>query len=262
MAAGAVTSIAADLWLDPGAVRVLTRSDATALAGYAPSDYQYGSLQLGNTSGALALYPPQRRHVPVDALTWGAGASLSVQTGASFERVDLAGATWVIATAPWSAQHTDKGSPGAAFCRHPSRRRRPTPRHAGTADRHTARLHPPPTPTARPRAAHSRERSSWSTRSPSPTMLGEFVELTNLDTQPRQPARLDADRRRWSPPHDCRRPVARSRRVLHPHARRRDGAGRLRAIRLSVHHPATRQHQRQPGALSARRRTMLLQWMH
>ena len=152
--------ITIDLWLDPGAVRVLTRSDAATLAGYAPSDYQYSLLQLGNTSGALALYPPHDT-APVDALTWGAGTRLRVQAGASFERVDLNGAAWSVATSPWNAQHSDKGSPGALY---------------------TAPL-PTPTPTA---GTAPRIRISEVMADPLAVAdnIGEFIELTNLDRQP------------------------------------------------------------------------------
>jgi hypothetical protein len=189
--AGRSHTIAADLWLDPGAVRVLTRGDATALADYAPSDYQYSSLQLGNTSGSLALYPPHDA-VPVDALTWGAGTSLPVQAGASFERVDPAGADWVIATTAWSTQHTDDSSPSARHALRPKRRRqRPPPLHRPSP---TPTASPTATPTTRPRAAASPERDhgrpkrrgrqrgrvhrSWrmSTRSPSTCAAGQLID--------------------------------------------------------------------------------------
>ncbi|MFO7635338.1 MAG: lamin tail domain-containing protein [Caldilinea sp.] len=50
-----------------------------------------------------------------DSLTWGSAAGLRTVAGASFERIDLNGNEWVVATTPWSEVHTDKGSPGRAF---------------------------------------------------------------------------------------------------------------------------------------------------
>jgi hypothetical protein len=150
-----------------------------------------------------------------------------VQTGASFERVDLAGATWVIATAPWSAQHTDKGSPGAAFS---APLPTPTPTAATTPElplTATPLPFPTPTPTAGP-APRIRVSEVMADPLAIADNVGEFIELAN-PTPSRQPARLDAGRWRRSAPHDCRRPVARSRRVLRPHARRCYRARRLRA---------------------------------
>src|SRR5690606_9204252 len=86
-------------------------------AGYAPSHYQYASLQLGNTAGSLALWPPGAGtgDPPLDTVSWGDGTALAVRAGASLERVDLAAATWVTAAQPWTTAHGDKGSPGAAY---------------------------------------------------------------------------------------------------------------------------------------------------
>jgi len=171
--------VAADLWLDPGVVRVLTRGNAAALAGYAPSDYQYASLQLGNSGGGVALYAPGMLPAapPVDALLWGDGTSLTVQSGASFERIDPAGADWRVATTSWSTQHADKGSPGAAFTVIA-----PTPSPAATlppAPTATPILLPTPTPTAGP-APLLRLSEVMADPLAIADNAGEFVELTNL----------------------------------------------------------------------------------
>ncbi len=174
--------IAADLWLDPGTVRVLTRGGATALAGYAPSDYQYSSLQLANTSGSLALYFVDGVTL-VDALAWGDGTSLSVQPGASFERISAAGTDWVVAATPWSTQHTDKGSPGAAFAAIPPT---PTPTVATPPEMSptaTPITFPTPTPTAGP-APRLRLSEVMADPFAIADNAGEFIELTSLETQP------------------------------------------------------------------------------
>ncbi len=174
--------ITADLWLDPGAARVLTRGDAATLAGYAPSDYQYTLLQLANTSGSLTIYLADGV-TPVDAIAWGDGATLRVQPGASFERVDLNGAEWVIATTAWSTQHGDKGSPGAAYA---APLPTPTPTAGATPDiPPTATPIPLPTPTPTDGPA-PRIRLSEVMADPLAVAdnIGEFIELTSLEAQP------------------------------------------------------------------------------
>ena len=110
-------TIASDLSIAPGAYLVLTRGDAAALAGYAPSHYQYTSLQLGNTAGSLGVWPPgvDSDSPPLDMVAWGDGSAHAVRAGASLERVDLATESWAVAALPWLAVHTDKGSPGVAY---------------------------------------------------------------------------------------------------------------------------------------------------
>ncbi|HRA64890.1 MAG TPA: lamin tail domain-containing protein [Caldilinea sp.] len=152
--------IATDLWIEPGAYRVLTKGDAVALADYIHSDYQFSLLQLANTDGALSLFAPGNTAdaQPVDAFAWG-GAGLRVQTGASFERTDLTGTNWVIATTLWSATHTDKGSPGAAF---------------------VAPATPTPTPTPGP-APLLRLSEIMANPQAINDDLGEFIEIANVD---------------------------------------------------------------------------------
>ncbi|MBK8800051.1 MAG: lamin tail domain-containing protein [Anaerolineales bacterium] len=94
----------------------------------------------------------------MDAFAWG-GAGLRVQTGASFERTDLTGTNWVIATTLWSATHTDKGSPGAAF---------------------VAPATPTPTPTPGP-APLLRLSEIMANPQAINDDLGEFIEIANVD---------------------------------------------------------------------------------
>ncbi|HHW86095.1 MAG TPA: hypothetical protein GX400_07795, partial [Chloroflexi bacterium] len=174
--------VAADLWLDPGAVRVLTRGDAVALAGYAPSDYQYALLQLANTTGSLALFLPDGV-TQVDALAWGDGTALRVRAGASFERSAPDGAEWIVASMPWSTQHSDKGSPGVAFT---TQLPTPTPTAIATSQTPptaTPILLPTPTPTVGP-APLIRFSEVMADPLAVADNIGEFIELANLDVQP------------------------------------------------------------------------------
>jgi hypothetical protein len=195
--AGRSHTITADLWIAPGAYLVLTRGDAASLAGYAHSDYQFMLLQLANTNGGVTLYAPGSTDgtTPVDAIRWGAGAGLTVKAGVSFERPDLAADGWTLATTPWNAAHTDKGSPGVAFSGAPT----PTPAPTATVESSATPtftatpliLLPTPTPTptftATPLAGPA-PRLRLSEIMPDPLavndVIGEFIELTNLDPQP------------------------------------------------------------------------------
>jgi len=157
-------TIAADLRIDPGAYVVLTRGDTASLAGYAPSHYQYTSLQLGNTAGSLALWPPgaDSGAPPLDQMAWGNGTAFAVLPGASLERVDLAAAAWVTAAQPWTAAHSDKGSPGAAYAVN-------LPLPTATPEPGTAPTSTPP-PTDMPPAATPTPPDLFPTVTPAPVV--------------------------------------------------------------------------------------------
>ena len=172
--------IAADLWIAPGAILVLTRGDATTLAGYVASNYRYASLQFANTSGGLALRSPGAPldSPPIDALTWGSGA-IAVRPGVSFERIDFAGASWTHATQPWTTAHGDKGSPGSLY--------RGTPATATPAATALPTVTPTATPTATPTTPAGpppRIRLSEVMVDPAAVgdAVGEFIEVANIDT--------------------------------------------------------------------------------
>jgi hypothetical protein len=167
--------IATELWIEPGAYRVLTKGDAATLADYVYSDYQFSSLKLTNTDGVLSLFAPNSAAdaQPVDAFAWG-GASLHVQAGASFERTDLFGNNWVVAATLWSTAHADKGSPGAAFAGITLPTATPTL---------TPIVFPTPTPTAGP-APRIRLSEIMADPQAVEDTIGEFIELGNADAAP------------------------------------------------------------------------------
>ena len=146
-------TIVGELWIEPGGYLVLTRGSPAALSSYLRSDYQYGSLQLANTSGMVMLYAPGGES-PIDAFAWGEAVGRRVVTGSSFERIDLTDNRWVIAATTWNSAHNDKGSPGIAYS-HPVTPPSPptvieTPTIETTAtpvETPTSGIFPTPTPT-------------------------------------------------------------------------------------------------------------------
>ena len=174
-------TIATALWIEPGAFLILTRSDEASLAGYVRSDYRYASLQLANTSGAVALFAPgsAAAGTPTDQVVWGEAVGLRPQSGASFERIDLNADRWVVAAAPWSNSHGDMGSPGVGSTIVPT----PTPTATGmatpTGTPPTPIVFPTPTPTPGP-APRIRLSEIMIDPQAVEDAIGEFVEVANL----------------------------------------------------------------------------------
>lgn len=199
-------TIAEDVVIPANSYFVLTRGSAAALSSYLHSDYQYTSLQLANTSGVVMLYAPGGAS-PIDVFAWGEAVGRRVVAGASFERSDPVGNQWVVATTPWSATHSDKGSPGTAAGTQPT----PTPTVIETPMpeptptpiiSETASPEPTSTPSETPTPVETPTPGIFPTPTPTPTgeppprirlsevmvdpravgdEVGEYIEVTNGD---------------------------------------------------------------------------------
>ncbi len=108
------TSIAAEVWLQPGEYAVLGRSADVAANGGLAVRFVYAGLQLANEADELILLAPWGEEV--DRVAWGEGTGLSVSQGASLERSEFApGAAWVTAAQSWPGSWGDLGSPNLPY---------------------------------------------------------------------------------------------------------------------------------------------------
>ena len=120
--------IGVDLIIEAGQYLVLARNGDSASNGGIQVSYVYNNLSLANSNDELLLFTPTGGEV--DRVSWGEGATLVNQSGASLQRTTMTSpGSWTASTTTWLGSAGDQGSPGSGYT---AREGMPTPAASST----------------------------------------------------------------------------------------------------------------------------------